>query len=264
MTKRTQFIVYIVFLVLAIAFLFLMLRGCNKSKAPTPTPAPIIKPAPSPKVEEPTSTESAPPASNLKSRVRGLVSTAVPSATPCPNPVGLTGTEWSDLNYYNPSAIVLKSGLIAQVQPCSMVVNFSDGTNLNFYVGPLMQSFDFVVGRQISVSFVPSKNNALAYVKCDDCYTAASPTPTPVVTPTPTPVPSPSPIPTPTPTPTPTPPPKPSPTPTSTPTPAPTPKPSPIPIPTPSLQVCSHNQVVGSPAICRCTTQLIGNPKRCK
>jgi hypothetical protein len=92
-----------------------------------------------------------------------------------------------------------------------------------------------------------------------------SPTPTPSAEPTvtPTPVVSPSPVATPSPSATPLPSPSPSPTvvpPTPTPTPIP---PTPTPTP-PALPVCKPNQVIGSPPVCRCTTMLIGNPRRCK
>jgi len=74
---------------------------------------------------------------------------------------------------------------------------------------------------------------------------------TPTATATQTPVPSPTLTP--------------SPTPTVAPVPSPSslPKPSPSPTATP-LPICAPNQVVGSPPKCRCTTMLIGNPKRCK
>ena len=73
--------------------------------------------------------------------------------------------------------------------------------------------------------------------------------------------PGPSPTPGPSPGPTTSPSPDPTPTPTATPTPAPTATPTPTPTPLPS---CDKGQVIGNPAVCTCTTKVIGNPPKCQ
>lgn len=67
----------------------------------------------------------------------------------------------------------------------------------------------------------------------------------------------PEPTPTPTSTPTPTPPASPTPTPTPSPTATPTPTPTPLP-------TCGKGQEIGSPAVCTCTTKVVGNPPKCQ
>lgn len=123
-----------------------------------------------------------------------------------------------------------------------LLSQFTTGAAGTYILSPTLGSSVIVSPVRAGYSFVPSEvlYSTITENKAQNFAAAApSPTPTPTVTPTPTP--------------------SPTPTPTPTPTPSPTPSPTPTPLP-----LCAPNQIVMNPPVCKCTTRLIGNPKRCK